>query len=77
MSLKSLLEATNPGIAENQCTPGLSICYAITTSIIAALKVLRQKQASSYVVPTILQLRSVSSNPTLGPNEFVVARSIL
>ncbi|TKA66029.1 hypothetical protein B0A49_08117 [Cryomyces minteri] len=64
-------------IATNQCIRGLSICYDITTSIIAALKVLRQKQASSYAVPTILQLRSVNSNPTLGPKESFIARSIL
>ncbi|MCJ1396245.1 hypothetical protein MMC18_009134 [Xylographa bjoerkii] len=64
-------------IATNQCTRGLSICYDTTSAIVDALKVLRQKQASSYAVPTILQLRSVNSNPTLAPKESVIAHSII
>ncbi|MCJ1406912.1 hypothetical protein MMC19_000982 [Ptychographa xylographoides] len=64
-------------IATNQCSRGLSICYDTTSSIIGALKGLRKKQASSYVAPTILQLRSVNSNPTLASKESVIAHSVL
>lgn len=64
-------------IATNQSTQGISICYVITTAIIAALKALRQKQAASYIVPTIVQLRSVNSNPIVGPRELSVPRFIL
>ncbi|MCJ1377048.1 hypothetical protein MMC17_000138 [Xylographa soralifera] len=64
-------------IATNECKRGLSICYDTTSAIIAALKALREKQASSYTAPTILQLRSVNSNPTLASKESVIAHSII
>ncbi|MCJ1435053.1 hypothetical protein MMC27_004423 [Xylographa pallens] len=64
-------------IATNQCTPGLSICYDTTSAIIGALKALRQEQAASYAAPTILQLRSVNSNPTLAPKGSAIGHAVI
>ncbi|MCJ1421633.1 hypothetical protein MMC32_007999 [Xylographa parallela] len=65
-------------IATNQCTPGLSICYDTTAAIIGALRALRQEQqASSYAAPTVLQLRSLNSNPALALKGSAVAHAVL
>jgi len=51
-------------IGSNLSTPGITIIYDTATAIIDALEVHRKTQGSAYRTPTIIQLRSVSLNPT-------------
>ncbi|KAK4543226.1 hypothetical protein LTR36_005776 [Oleoguttula mirabilis] len=49
-------------IATNVSTRGVSLSYDTTRAIIDALEALREEQGTSYIKPTILQLRTASLN---------------
>lgn len=62
-------------IATNQSTRTNSICFDVTTAIVAALTHLRQEQG--YTIPTILQLRSVNSNALITSKMSPIAVSVV
>lgn len=61
-------------IATNEATAGMSLAYDVAGAIINALKHNKEKSASTYKTPTILQLRSASVNTNLKPSEPFVSR---
>ncbi|MCJ1400492.1 hypothetical protein MMC11_003698 [Xylographa trunciseda] len=50
-------------IGSNSSTPGITLIYDTTTTIIDVLKVHQKTRGSAYKAPTIIQLRSASLNP--------------
>lgn len=64
-------------IASNVGRPGTTLTLDTATSIVAALKTLREEQGAAYHTPTILQLRSVQQNEIFQKQASWLAKLII